>query len=164
MRNGIGIGTLVYSLAAMTIGAWARDDEKIALEKLPAAVMKTIKGKFADAKIKSASSEVEHGKTIYEVELIRNGAEIDVALSSTGTILEIEKEIKTADLPKAVSDALKTKYPNGMVKKVEEITVGETKSYEVGVEFAVGKNIDVTFDPNGTILEDEDDDTEPGDD
>jgi uncharacterized membrane protein YkoI len=155
MRNGIGIGMLVLSLAAVNVGAWAEDEEKVALDKVPLSVMKAVKDKFADAKIEGASKEEEDGKTIYEIELIHDGHEIDVSVSAAGKILEIEKEIKTADLPKAVSDAVKAKYPKGTIKQAEEVTAGEKKSYEVVVRLADEKNVEVKLDSAGKILEDE---------
>ena len=55
---------------SVLIGRQARaDEEKIAVDKLPAAVKKAIKNKFPKAEIEKASKEVEDGKTTYEVEL-----------------------------------------------------------------------------------------------
>jgi uncharacterized membrane protein YkoI len=158
MRNGIRIGMLVFSLAAVNVGAWAEDEEEIALDKVPQSVMQAVKDKFADAKIDSASKEEEDGKTTYEIELIHDGHEIDVTLSAAGKILEIEKEIKTADLPKAVSDAVKAKYPKGTIRKAEEVTAGEKKTYEVVVRLTDDENVEVKLDSAGKIFADEDED------
>lgn len=150
---------MIFSLSAMTVGVWA-EEEKVALDKVPPAVMKAVKDKFADAKIKGAEKEEEDGKTTYEIELTHNGDEMEVSVSSAGKILEIEKTIKVADLPKAVSDALKAKYPKGKLKKAEEITEGDEKRYEVVVGLADKKDLEVKLDPNGKIHEDEHEDDE----
>jgi len=139
--------------AILSVGLVARaDEEKIALDKVPAAVMKAVKDKFPKAEIKEAAKEVEDGKTTFEIGLKQDGRGIDVALKEDGTILEVEKEIAVADLPKAVADALKAKYPKGEMKKAEEIVKGEKTSYEV-VVVNNGKNQEVAISADGKILE-----------
>ena len=71
-----------------------------------------------------------------------------------GTILEIEKEIPVADLPKPVADALKAKYPKAKVAKAEEITKGKKKSFEVHLKDG-DKSLEAVLDPSGKILKEE---------
>ena len=131
------------------------DEEKIPLDKVPAKVMKSVKDKFPKAMITGAAKEVEDGKTTYEVSLKNGEFGIDVSLKEDGTILEIEKAIPVKDLPKAVADALKAKYPKGTIKTAEELTSGATISYEVVVELEGKKPFEVVLDPTGKILKDE---------
>ena len=115
------------------------DEEKIAFEKLPAAVKKTIKRKFPKAEIEGASKEVEDGTTTYEVELEIKDRSVDVALKADGTILEIEREVPVDELPKAVKKALAARYPKAKIEKVEEIVKGEDGPvhYEVAIKAEV---------------------------
>ncbi len=159
MKLRFATGTLaLLGLSAMVVGARA-DEEKIPLDKVPAAVMKAVKAKFPKAEIKEAEKEVEKGETTYEIELKEDGHEFEVSLKEDGTILEVEKQIPVKDLPKAVADAVMAKYPKGTIKKVEEVTKGEKteKTYEVVVSDG-GKAREVLLDPTGKILKDEADD------
>jgi hypothetical protein len=139
----------------LSLAASARaDEEKVALDKLPAAVSKAVKAKFPRGVLKDASKEVEKGKTIYEVALRDAGRNIDISLKDDGTIVEIETQIAAADLPRAVVDGLKAKYPNGKVKKAESVARGDQLSFEVIL--TDGDNTrEIVLDPGGKITEDE---------
>jgi len=140
----------VLSLGAV-VGA---DEEKIPVDKLPAAVLKAVKAKYPKAKIEEAAREVEDGETTYEVELKDEGHELDVTLKADGTIVEVERTIAVEALPEAVRNAVAAKYPDAKIKKAEEITKGETGPvlYEVDLGSA-----EVVLDAKGKILKTEDD-------
>src|SRR5207237_2545868 len=97
------------------------DEEKVPIDKLPKTVVDAVKKRFPEAEIVSASKEVEDGKTLYELALKQKDAKMDVTLTAEGEIQEIEKEIASKDLPKAVADGLDAKYPKATIKKAEEI-------------------------------------------
>ena len=127
------------------------DEEKISLDKVPAAVLKAVKKKFPKADVKDAVKEVEDGTVTFEIGLKLDGLGIDVALKEDGTILEVEKEIAVADLPKVVVDAATARYPDGEIKKAEEIVKDEKTTYEVTVVHE-GKNRQVAIAPDGKLL------------
>ena len=157
MRKRILKGVLaLLGLSVATVPAWS-DEQEIPLDKLPAAVVKSVKEKFPNGEIKKAEKEVEHGKTVFEVALKHEGHDVEVGLKEDGTILEIEKRIKEGDLPKDVSAALKAKYPKATFKKIEEITKGEKTLYEV-VVVNNKKTREVVLDRSGKIVEDGEDD------
>jgi hypothetical protein len=54
-------------------------------------------------------------------------------------------------VPKAVLDAVKTRFPQGALTEASKETEGDKVSYEVSVKLA-GKNIDVTLTPAGAIM------------
>lgn len=137
-------------LSALGVSALAFD--KIAVDKLPAAVTKAIKDKFPNGKIEGAETEVEDGKTIYEVEVDSKGGEYTVSLKADGTIEEIEKELAEGDLPAAVAATLKAEFPNGKFKEIEEATKGDKVTYELQVVENGKKTLEVTVDPQGKIL------------
>lgn len=158
MRTSIGAGmAAVLGLAGLAVAARA-EDEKVPLDKVPAAVMKAVKDKFPGAAVKGAEKEVEDGKTTYEIASVHDGHKLDVSVKEDGTIAQVEKEIEAKDLPKAVAEAVKAKYPKGSIKKSEEITEGEKATYEVVVAVDGKKPFEVVLDPKGKILEDEGDD------
>ena len=87
-----------------------------------------------------------------------------------------EKEIAVKDLPKAVMDAIKAKYPKAEIEEAEEITTKEGKIYEVELEIEEeGKEVELEIEVSaaGKILkiekeheddDDDEDDEEEGDD
>ena len=154
MRKHIVLGFVaLFSLSSLALSVFA-DEEKIALDKVPAAVKEAVKKKFPKAEMKEAAKEVENGKTVYEISIKDGETAIDVSLSDEGKILAIEKEMAVADLPAAVKDAVKTKYAEGMITKAEEITKEETVSYEVIVKNG-DKNRELGIDAKGKITSDE---------
>jgi hypothetical protein len=136
-RSAMGIVTFV-SLSVLTVQARA-DDEKISIDKLPAAVRKAVESKFPKAEIESASREVEDGNTVFEVNLEIKDRAVDVTFKADGTVLEIEREIPINEVPKAVKTALAAKYPKAKIEKVEEVTKGENGPvrYEVAIRTEV---------------------------
>ncbi len=156
MRKQIAMAVVVLlSLSVLSTDLRA-DEEKIAFEKLPAAVKKTIKRKFPKAEIEGASKEVEDGTTTYEVELEIKDRSVDVALKADGTILEIEREVPVNELPKAVKKALAARYPKAKIEKVEEIVKGEHGP----VHYEVAIKAEVVFTAKGKIVKGHEDEDE----
>jgi hypothetical protein len=155
----MGIANAMALLGMIAAGARA-DEETVPLDKVPAAVMKTVKDKYPGAKIKEAKKEVEKGKTTYEVAIEHEKQVLDLALKPDGTLLEVEQAIEVKDLPAKVAEAIKKTYPKGKVSKAEKITSFEDGKqeveFEVVVEEAGKKPVEVTVEPDGTIEEDED--------
>ena len=137
------------------------DEEKVALEKLPKAVVEAVKKRFPKAEMKSAEKETEDGKTVYEVAIKDKEQSIEVTLTGEGTIIEIENQIDAKNLPKAVSEALEKKYPKATYKMIEEvIKVKDGKEnleyYEVLLETADKKKLEVSVTAEGKISKEED--------
>jgi uncharacterized membrane protein YkoI len=148
--------TATAFVCILAIGNLARaDEEKIALDKLPAKVKEAVKAKFPDAELVSAEKENENGKTVFEVAIKNKGNKLEVTLTEDGKILSIEKEIAAKDAPKAVMEALEKKYPKAEIKKVEEITKGDKVTYEFLIT-AGDKKLEVVFDAQGKLVEEED--------
>jgi hypothetical protein len=139
----------------------ADDEEKVALDKLPKAVVDAVKGKFPSAKLVGASKEKEDGKVVFEI-AIKNGVQnIEVTVAPDGKIVSIEKEITAKDLPKAVAEALEKKYPKATIKKLEEIHKDDKLiKYEALILTSEKKTLEVCFDPSGKFLTEEKKDNE----
>jgi len=147
--------TVISGFVFGAFGLAAQADEKVAVDKLPPAVVKAIQAKFPGAKIEEAEKEVENGKTVYEVQFDHKGSDYTVSLKEDGTIEEIEREIAEKDLPAAVSATLKAEFPNAKLKEIEEVTKGhgEAMTYEVQVAQTGKKTLEVVLDAKGKILE-----------
>ena len=128
-------------------------EEEIALDKLPAAVLTTLKAKYPKAKLLSAEKEVLDGETLYEVALKDQDHPSVVRLSVDGKIKKTAKELTVKELPKAVRDALDAKYPKANVTKIDEVAKGDKLKYEIWFTSAQKKSLEVEFDIAGKILE-----------
>jgi uncharacterized membrane protein YkoI len=67
-------------------------DEQVSLAQVPEAVKATIAKEIAGAQIKEIEKETENGKTIYSVEVILNGQDVDFEIAPDGTLLGKEVE------------------------------------------------------------------------
>ena len=134
-------------------------------EKLPKAVMKTVKSEYPGALIVGTAREKnEEEETIYEVELLVKGKSIDLLIDEEGEIEEIEKEISPEDLPKAVLKTISKVFHKAKIAKVEEVTGEDDKVlYEIVVVMSKKKTLEVVIAPNGKVIEkmESDDDDKP---
>ena len=125
------------------------DEEKVSVDKLPAAVKTALKRKFPKAEIEKATKEVEDGTTVYEVELEIKDRLVDVSLKADGTILEIEREVLADELPEAVRKKLAARYPKAKIEKAEEVTKGE----DGPVRYEVAITTEVVLTAKGKIVQ-----------
>ncbi len=151
------ISPFVALTAILFVGNARAGEEKIALDKLPKAVLDAAKAKFPEAELLASGKEEEDGKVTYEVSLKDKGQHVDVEFTADGTILVIEKAIAVKNLPKEVAEALERKHPKATIKKVEEITKQDKiAAYEVLLVTARKKKIyEVTFDSSGKFVKQE---------
>jgi uncharacterized membrane protein YkoI len=150
------IGGMAVALVVLAGAARADEEEKVPLDKLPKAVVDAVKEKFPKAELLSADKEKEDGKTLYEVAIKDGKQKIDVTVTPEGKIVAIEKEIAASDLPKAVVEALESRYPKATIQKAEEITKEDKVAvYEMVIVTADKKKLEVSFDPKGKFLEEE---------
>ena len=156
MRKFMGWLTAAATMLVLT-GAFVRAEEvKIALDKLPTAVVKAIKAKYPKAEMVGAEAGEENGKKQFEVKLKNGGHDLEVTLSPAGKILVVEKVIHAKDLPKVVAAAVKAKYPKAAIKKVEELSKDDkVTGYEVTVVTADKKTVEGEFDAAGKFVDEE---------
>lgn len=150
---------IMVGTAALLVGLFTgarADEEKVALDKVPKAVLDSVKKRFPGAELIEAAKETEGGKTEYEVSIKDAGHHIDVMVTPGGHITVIEKEIAAKDLPKVVRATLKKEFPKAKYKRVEEVTkVAEGKEtldfYEVLLETAAKKKVEAQINPDGKL-------------
>jgi hypothetical protein len=147
----------VVAAAVVLMGTMVQaGEEKVALDKLPEAVVKAIKAKYPKAEMVSAEKEDEDGKKTFEVEIKTEGQALEVALTHEGKIIQVEKVIDAKDLPKVVAEAVEAKYPKATIKKVEEVSKEDkVASYEVALVTADKKKLEAEFDVTGKFIEEE---------
>ena len=163
MRTMVRVVVAMFTVAMAVAGVRA-DEEKVPLDKLPKAVSDAVTKRFPKGELVEAAKETskdgDKEKVEYEVTVKDGGKKIDVMLTPDGKVTLIEKEIAAKDLPKAVTDAIDTKYPKAIFKTVEEvIKVTDGKEaldfYEVLLLTAEKKTFEVKLTPAGKITETE---------
>jgi uncharacterized membrane protein YkoI len=140
-------GMLLVSLE----GAQAKE-RQVSIESLPAAVRKTATEQSRGATVRGVSTETEHGKTLYEIELTVNGRTRDVLIAADGSVAQVEDEIALASLPAPVKAALERQAGPGKILEVEAVTKGgKLAFYEARVQKA-GKTSEVIVGPDGKLI------------
>jgi hypothetical protein len=152
MRNMIGLAVVVM----VTASGIARADDNVPVDKLPKAVVDTLKKRFPKGELTKASKSGEGDKTAYEVSVKEGTLKADVDLTAAGVITGMEKQIAEADLPKVIAAAVKAKQPKGTVKACEEvIAVKDGKEvleyYEVVVETPEKKTVELEIEKDGKV-------------
>jgi len=151
----LGIGTLfTLALPASTALSGGTKEEKIKLDQLPKKVLEAVKSWFPEPEFTSLTKESTGDKVVYDLEFRYKGRKYEMDIKEDGTVMEIEKEVAAKDLPKAVAQALKDKHPKAKIKEAMEVNLVNGKDlkldhYEITIESAEGKTMEVTVSPDG---------------
>ena len=134
-------------------------EHDLQVDKIPEVVMDGLKAKFPKAKIHKWTREKEGEIVVYDIEFEQFGLKFEADIKEDGAIHNWEKEIADRDLPEAVKKAVETKYPKSTIKEIMEITVVNNgkdalEGYEIVLETADKKEVEVTVAPDSKILED----------
>jgi uncharacterized membrane protein YkoI len=143
--------SLAAVLLAFTFSAMAQE-RKIDQSSLPPAVQKTISQQSKGATIKGYSTEREHGKQVYEAEMIINGHSKDIQIASDGALNEVEEEVAFATLPQKVQSALKAKAAGAKITKVESLTKHDKLVAYEAVILNGSKRGEIQVGPSGETL------------
>lgn len=133
--------------------------DKLDLDKIPKVVMDALKTKFPKAAIHKWTKEKEGSDVVYDIEFKQEGQKFEADIKDDGTILNWEKEVAVKDLPEPVRQAVDQKYPKAKIKEVMAVTEVKNKKeslqgYEIVLETADKKEVEVTIAPDGKVLED----------
>ena len=81
-------------------------ERKVTEADVPSAALETLKKLAGDAEIYQFSEEVEHGSTFYEGSWKKpSGANVDVVVTPTGDLVEIEEQVSIDQVPAATLKA-----------------------------------------------------------
>jgi uncharacterized membrane protein YkoI len=140
----------VFLLASSLYGT--AEEKKISQSDLPPAVQKTVQEQSKGATVTGFSTEKEHGKKVYEAEMMVNGHTRDIQIAEEGTLNEIEEEVALESLPANVYRALVAKAGKAKITKVESLTKqGKLVAYEAATLRGVLKG-EVQVGPDGETL------------
>ena len=127
-------------------------ERKIKREQLPPAVEKTVARESEGATIKGFSTEIEHGRKLYEASLIVNGHTKNILIDRNGNVVEVEEQVTLDSLPAAVQDALKKRAGSGAITVIESLTKNnQLVAYEAQVKHGQRRS-EIQVGPNGERL------------
>jgi uncharacterized membrane protein YkoI len=146
----------MVSFFNLATNAQAQETE-IPLDQVPGAVREAAKAKFPGAEWRGAAKEIEEGKTVYEMSITHKGHKMDVTFKPDGALVLVETELSEAELPEAVLQAVKGKYPDAKINMAESVKKGpevkeEVDYYEFHLTTAEKKSVEVEVDGKGKIL------------
>lgn len=160
MRQCIALpGALAIAVSLGATGAWAQD-EAVPPDKIPKAVMVRLLAKFPKAKIDTCTRTKEGDAVVYDIEFRQqSGRKGEADIKEDGTFINYEKETDARALPRAVRNAIETRYPKSSLKTIMEETevMGRDEkrsAYEVILMTGDKKDVEVRVSPEGEILED----------
>jgi hypothetical protein len=91
----------------------------------------------------------------YEAEFDLNKSEMSVVIDEKGNVLEVETEIKEAELPQAVKATLAKDFAGYKIEEVEKSDAKGVISYEMDAKKDKTK-VEIIFDSNGKLLKQKD--------
>ena len=143
-------------LVAPAARAQVRDRPDVS--QIPKAVMDALRARFPQAEIRVWTREEEEGVVLYDIEFTQQGRNFEADIIEDGTIHNWEREIGAEDLPQVVKEAVQSKYPAATIKEIMAITAVEAgnealEGYEIVLDTADGRAVEITVAPDGTILE-----------
>ncbi len=129
-------------------------DKKIDMNKVPAKVLASFHKAYPKAQIKGTSIEIENGHSYYEIESVEGTHHIDLLLTQSGKITEVEKTIADSEIPIPVMKTLIAKFKGLKINKAEKVISGKKITYELSIE-SNKKTHYVTLWPNGKFVKSE---------
>lgn len=139
---------ILFVLTA-TITSYGVVAQKLADDKVPAAVTAAFKAKFPT--VSKASWEME-SKTEFEVNFKLKGNEVSASFDDTGKWLETESEMKVSALSGAIQQTLKNEFAGFSVSEASKIENADGKTtYEA--EIKKGKEaFDILLSADGKVI------------
>jgi len=146
----LGQATLAIVVVSGLAGSVLGQEKAISAKSVPSAVINAFKSSYPDATIKGFAREKENGKVFYEIESKEGAVGRDVLYNPDGSVAEIEETIAVSELPDAIRESIKSKYPKAVITKAEKTIQGEKVGYEV-IARQGRKRISVEFDADGNV-------------
>ena len=152
------VGAFVLFMFSGT-GTARSQEEGVALDKIPKAVMEALLTKFPKAKIDKCTKAKEGDDIVYDIEFKQESRKCEADIKENGAFINYELAIEAKDLTKAARDAIERRYPKAKFKEtMEETEVNgqdqKISAYEVVLLTADNKEAEVRVSPDGKILED----------
>ena len=153
------LAALLVVLVVISLNVYAEKEYKAGKVKLPEAVATAVQQLYPKADIQEAG-QAEEGVDVYEIEVVKDGAEFKLTITPDGTVVEEEQEVDVKDLPQAVQDAIAGSEVKEVSREVTHWAITLTKldvpqtSYSVEMK-QNGQAGEIEFAPDGTVIKQE---------
>jgi len=156
-------------LLCLVVGCKKQVEEKAEAESMvqedakpaevPQLIADALKAKFPEAEIDKWTQEKEGDIVVYDIEFKQQDQKFEADIKEDGSIHNWEKAIAAEDLPEAVRLAAEKTYPNAVLKEIMMITAvvdgqDALEGYEIVLQTADDKEVEITVAPDGSVLED----------
>jgi len=128
------------------------NEVEVGIQDLPQAVKTSAEKYLGDLKSAEAKKEVEDEKTVFEIEVKKDGVEMTAEFKETGEIIELEKEIKVSQLPQSVVSSIKATYPNSKIKEADEKQSFENNGEKISISYDVEIISEIEFSADGKVV------------
>ena len=136
-------------------GALAEVEYHVAPEAVPPAVRAAMDALHPGGPYTDAEHEFVDGEPYWELNRLVDGLEVEAMFSPEGVLFSEEVEVRPAQVPAAVRDAVRALYPAGTVSKYEEIRDSERVLEEYHVKLTEdGRNHKLLLSTGGALLGD----------
>jgi uncharacterized membrane protein YkoI len=122
--------------------------KKLKIQDLPPAVQQSVKEQSKGATVVGLGSEVENGKTVYELEMKVGNLSKDMMLDAAGKVLSVEEEVTLASIPAGAGAAIQKAVGKGKLLRVETLKQNGAVVYEAQFQQG-GKTSEVVVDASG---------------
>ncbi len=139
-----GRALLAAEVAAFVDSASSGSDPESVPTDLPTEVARTIETHFVGATIESVTLDHDEPAAI-DVAVQWSGVRWELKLTRDGEFLETAQPLDVAELPQAMQDWLAREYPGVAIQKVELITAGNSRSYEVEFLTVAQQSLEATW-------------------
>jgi len=133
-----------------------REDVKLA--EIPQVVMATLKAKFPEAEIQKWTQEKEGDIVLFDIEFKQQEQKFEADIKEDGSVQNWEKEIAAEELPEIVKLTVEKTYPGAGLKEIMmimDVADGREalEGYEIVLDTADNKEVEITVAPDGSVLE-----------
>ena len=145
---------IVAAILFLSCTSMYAQEKKISQKEVPVAVMSAFHKAYPKAEIKGTSAETEKGKKYFEIESMEGTKHIDLLITKSGVITEVEETIPVDQLPSNVMKTLEAKFKGLKIEKAEKVSHGSVSNYELVIESKTGKH-EVKLNEAGKLLKTE---------
>ncbi len=137
-RASVALAASIVAVSVVALGAAQAKPAPQAQAKpaparvtLPPAIQANFVKSYPEAKVLNVSKETENGKVEYQIESMDGTQRRDLIYLTDGTLVLYEELIPVSAVPKAVVDAVKTRYAKATISRSEKLFQNGTMTYEL---------------------------------
>jgi len=137
---------------SFTVGADGKLERvQVELTEVPVAVRKTISEQTAKAKLGDMFKTFEDGEIFYEVEITRDGKDLDFSVAANGKLES--REVISSELPAPARRTVKEKIGDGKILRIDEVFEKREGVFPFEIEGRKdGKPFNFSVGPKGRFL------------